>query len=197
VSLAQITRHFGEALVRLVPPYWGKPRIAALLQAYINQVQAIEDAAWQVANLWDIDTADTARLDVLGKIVGQARCWSDDEVYRRVIRARIRAQRSRGLTNDIIEVVRLIVQSGDGEYVRVYHYSPATMAVLPTTEVSDEDVEALAFLLPKARPAGVQMHAFLAPESAGTYDFESTGIDLDNVADPGTVDPGLFDVRIL
>ncbi len=195
-ELQQITRHFGEALVKLVPPFWGKPRVAALLQSYLIQIQDIEDTTWAVLEIRDIDSADAARLAVLGQIVGQPNFGWDLETYRKVVRARIRVSRSRGLTNDIIEVVRLILQPADGEVVRVFHYAPATMAILPTLEVSEEDTTALAFLMPKARAAGVQAHYFLAPEGDGPYDFDSTGIDLDDTTDPESVGPGLFDVRI-
>lgn len=158
MALTPITRHFGEALVKLAPWAWGRPRIAALLQAYINPLQEIETRAWEVLESRDVNTADTARLDVLGKIVGQPRHWSDDEVYRRVIRARTRAQRSRGLTNDIIAVVR--VAGSITTPVVVASFSPATATVTLNEPITAEVLTALQFLLPKARAVGVQMHLY-------------------------------------
>lgn len=197
MAITPITRHFGDGLVKLAPPYWGKPRIAALLRAYLRQVQIIEDTVWDVLDRYTIAGADTARLDVLGRIVGQPRYWSDDEIYRSVIRGKIRANRSRGLTEDIVEVVRCVPPATES-LVRVYHFSPATMLVVPVVEVSAAALEALAFLLPATRAAGVQMHVAFAPAAVtGEYDFDSTGILFDDLTAPGTFGPGFFDARLL
>jgi hypothetical protein len=161
----------------------------------IRRVQELEDAAWEVLEIYHIDNADTARLNVLGKIVGQPRFWSDDEIYRAVIRAKIAANKSRTLTDDLINVIHLAATST--AQIQIEHYSPATMAVLPYEAFEEAEIEALIFLLPKTRALGVQMHVFFSHEDDGPYDYESTGIDLDDTTDPGSVAPGLFDVRIL
>ncbi len=188
--------HFHEALVKLAMPFWGKPRIAALLQAMVNQVQGFEDEVWEVLERYTLDGADDARLAVLGRIVGQHNAGWTTEEYRAVLRGKIRANSSCGRADDIIEVIVLVMQLTT-EVVHVYHYSPATAAVLPASIITSFELEALNFLLPKTRSAGVQVHYFFAPEGLGDYDFESTGIDLDDTTDPGSVDPGLFDVRLL
>jgi hypothetical protein len=162
MALSPITRHFGEGVVKLIPAFWGKPRIAALLQSFLIPVQELEDVMWQVLAAYKINTADTARLDVLGKIVGQPRFWSNDETYRAVIRAKIRTNRSRGLTTDIVEVVSLV--TGTTDPVHVEHYVPATMAVWIETPLEDDIYEALAFFLPKARAAGVSLHFYWTEE---------------------------------
>jgi hypothetical protein len=189
--------HFHAALVKFVSAFWGKPRAASLLLAMINRVQDLEDALWPIFEAYHIDTADDTRLDVLGRIVGQRReaAW-DTETYRSVLRGKIRANLSRGLETDIIEVIQLVMLLTN-EVVQVHHYAPATLAVLPEKEASEAMISALGFLMPKTRSAGVRMHVFHAPEDLGTYDFASTGIDLDDTTDPGSVDPGLFDVRVL
>lgn len=188
-------QHFHAALVKLAGPFWGKPRVAALLRAFIRQVQILEDATWEVMNAYHVDTADSARLEVLGRVVGQSRFDFTDAEYRAVLRAKIAANKSRTRTDDIINVMHLAA-SASGQ-VQVNHYSPATAAVLPFESYSEAAITALVFLLPRTRAAGVQMHVFFSHIANGTYDYESTGIDLDNTITPGSVAPGLFDVRIL
>lgn len=165
MALSRNTRHFHEALLKLVPPLWGKPRAAALLQAFIDRIQAAEDGVWQVLTIRTIDEADTARLDVLGKVVGQPRFDFSDEEYRAVLRAKIRTNRSRGRTDDIIEVVRLASQTE--EPVVVHHFPHATMWTVPGEVLTAAARTALLFLLPKARPAGVRQHLLLLPEDSG------------------------------
>jgi hypothetical protein len=154
--LEQETEHFHRAILKLVGPFWGKPRIAALLAATVARVQELEDATWEVMIRYTIDGADTARLDVLGKIVGQPRFWADDEIYRAVIRAKIRANRSRGLTDDIIQVIQLAAAVTTMTFVD--SYAPATARVVLGEPINVARQVALAFLLPKTRPAGVQLH---------------------------------------
>lgn len=154
--LTQETEHFHQALLKLIGPFWGKPRIAALLRAMLQRVQELEDVAWDVMTRYTVDEADTARLDVIGRVVGQPRFWGDDDTYRWVIRAKIRANRSRGLVDDIIQVIQLATQVTTT--IAVESYAPATMTVVLGETIDTARQIALAFLLPKTRPAGVQMH---------------------------------------
>lgn len=161
VVLVPETEHFHSALLKLVGSFWGKPRIASLLQAMVKRVQELEDAAWDVMNRYDVDNADTARLDVIGRVVGQPRLWGDDETYRWVIRAKIRANRSRGLVGDVIQVIQLATQVST--ITKVESYAPAAMTVELGETINTARQVALAFLLPKTRPAGVQLHLLRPP----------------------------------
>jgi hypothetical protein len=170
VALQRNTKHFFEALVKLVGPLWGRPRIAALLQSYINEVQEIEDAAWEVLEARHVDTATGVHLDTLGAIVGVPRFTSDDGIYRNVIRAKIAANRSTGTTDSLIAVVRL---AGDvSSPVLVVHIGPATAYITITEELAAEGLAALRFLLPKARAAGVQLQLLIS----GSTDPDDTFI---------------------
>jgi hypothetical protein len=173
----RIPDHFKQALVKLAMPFWGKPRIASLLYALIRQVQVLEDTIADVAERYTIDGADDARLAILGKIVGQSRlgAWST-ETYRAVIRGRIRAARSHGRTDDLIEVLRLVTETTDP--IAVEHVVPATAIITMPAPVDDEHMIAVEFLLPKTRAAGVKLH-FIRPVS-------DTPLDWADVTDPGS-----------
>ena len=57
-----------------------------------------------------VDNAVGAQLDVLGALVGRKRNGiTDDEIYRRYIRAQISANKSDGVRADLLTVARLIV----------------------------------------------------------------------------------------
>jgi ABC-type transporter Mla MlaB component len=185
VALQRNNKHFHEALVRLVGPFWGRPRIAALLQSYIDQVQIVESVAWDVIDARHVDTATGVHLDTLGAIVGQPRFTSDDATYRNVIRAKIAANRSKGTTDSLINVVRL---AGDvSSPVQVTHVGPAVVRITLTETVDAAGLAALAFILPKARAAGVRLallaavdeDAFILDDSASA--ITGAGI-LDNSA---------------
>ena len=167
VTLERIERHFGEAIVKLVPSFWGKPVIAAILRSYINRVQEFEDDCFAVMNAFDIRTCDATRLAILGKVVGQPNLGWDTETYRAVVRAKIATNRSHGRENDLVNVLRLILGSPAGLTVDVRHSAPATVRVQPSEHVDATHMPAVAYLLPKARAAGVKMHFFNPPAGTG------------------------------
>jgi hypothetical protein len=187
MALQRNDKHFYEALVRLVGPFWGRPRIAALLQSYIDPIQALENAAWEVIDARHVDTATGVHLDTLGAIVGQPRFTSDDDTYRNVIRAKIAANRSKGTTDSLIAVVRL---AGDvSSPVQVTHVGPAVVRITLTETVDAAGLSALAFILPKARAAGVRLGLLAAvDEDAFILDNSASAITgagiLDNSASP-------------
>lgn len=157
-ELEPIDDHFHQALVKFVAPFWGKPRMAALLQSFINRVQELEDAAWEVLNAFNVNTCDATRLAVLGRIVGQPNFGWSTETYRCVVRAKIRANRSLSLEDDLVDVLRLALDSE--ERVRVSSLAPATVYVLSEDSVDAEQIEALQYIMPHARAGGVKMHLF-------------------------------------
>lgn len=177
MTLERISRHFGEAIVKLIPPLWGRPVIAAILRSYINQVQELEDAAFEVMGAFDVNTCDATRLAVLGRVVGQPNQGWDTETYRAVVRAKIATNRSHGREDDIVQVVRLVLgPDGDGMGVTVTSFAPAAMRVEPTGgTVPTSARTALRTLLPHARAAGVQQHLVARHADPGLVWGSTTG----------------------
>lgn len=83
--------------------------IRKLLKCWLSPAQYLEGVLQQLYSERSIDTAIGAQLDVLGRLVGQARDGLNDDTYRRYIRARISVNRSKGRIQDIIRVADLVV----------------------------------------------------------------------------------------
>lgn len=182
MALEHIEHHFHEALVKLVPPFWGKPVIAALLRSYINRVQEFEDDCIEVMNAFNVNTCDATRLAVLGRVVGQPNMGWGTETYRAVVRAKIAANRSHGREDDIVNVIRLAT-GGDAGAIQCTHLVPATVLVDVAGTITDDHFEALLFLLPKTRSAGVSMLLTVALEGGFTIDSSVAPL-----AGAGTID---------
>lgn len=90
-----------------------------------NEVQDVNDAFNSITV--DIPTATGATLDLLGKIVGEPRQGRTNDVYRVWISAKIRANRSSGTIEDIIDVFRIL--TGGVGIVNVVEYPPARIVV--------------------------------------------------------------------
>jgi hypothetical protein len=103
---------------RTYSQYRNKPKTTA----WLNIVPTIADKFYQVYNdiaeSWDIDTASSYELDVIGRIVGIDRSFEaltvasgfdNDEVYRMLIRAKIARNTTDCTSDGIIKAVRFIV----------------------------------------------------------------------------------------
>lgn len=108
MTLAARTSVTFDGIRKLIPALWGKPRIAAILMSWLNEVQALETAIFATIDARILDNATGAQLRMLGKIVGQANYGWDDVSYRAAIRARVRANLSQGRAIDLWMVANLL-----------------------------------------------------------------------------------------
>lgn len=131
--------------------------ITKLLRAWLAGVQDIENALQQLLTMRFIDTAVGVQLDVLGNIVGQGRDGLVDATYRRYIRARISANRSKGTIADAIRVADLVVYD-DASYLNVRNYGRASYALIVEDIIIDnyDVIQALIMFLRAASSAGVR-----------------------------------------
>ena len=111
----RITDHVDAALARLISQFRSpKPVLHGMIRSYVDQLQGLEDVLWDVLNHRLLDPApgesvgaEGVQLDILGKIVGQPRLGLSDAAYRTAIKLRIRVNRSRGSSEDLIQILRL------------------------------------------------------------------------------------------
>lgn len=95
----RIADHQARALA-LLPEQNQKPETEKLLESWMPEFQAIEDALWQVLDA-GLGTATGARLEQFSLLLGEARGGLLDEALYKVARARIVANRSRGRDADL------------------------------------------------------------------------------------------------
>lgn len=110
MSLEQITDHAVAALARLPYQMQGRPNMVFLIETLCGPIQDLEDAAYGVLLGFLIDTAVGTQLDTLGDIVAQPRDGvTDDDLYRRYVRAKVAVLNSKGTYPDIIAVIELVL----------------------------------------------------------------------------------------
>ncbi len=91
---------------------WVDSNFTKLLRAIYGPIQELEDAFQQLLQERFINNATGHTLTLIGGIVGQERNGiSDDEVFRRYVRARIATNKSSGIGPDMLNVARLILGS--------------------------------------------------------------------------------------
>ena len=174
--IEQFTDHEGR-VVRFIEQFRNRPDLEALARSYLRQIQAIEDAAFEVILERDLDAAVGVQLTTIGNIVGQARTSADDGRFRTAIRARIAINLSHSTAEDVMRVLNLILQEFAEAY-RVRDEPPAQFRITIDDPLQSADADLVHQLLDLADPAGVrlvlQWNANLAASDKFTVRDEAT-----------------------
>jgi len=142
--IEQRTNHEALAVSRYIEQFKGKPKLEALIRSYAEQIQDLEDAAFEVILERLLDNAVGVQLQTIAKIVGAPVTTSNDAELRIIIRTQIAINLSDGTAEDLINVLRLILlTSGEAFHireepphqVRLVIDDPLSTIVNPTTAV--------------------------------------------------------------
>lgn len=131
-TLHEVTSACDGGLALLIAQYEESPRLRALICSYLDRAQETDHGLVQVYELGlDVDAAEGEALDLLGRIVREARDGRADYEYRRGVRTRIRINRSQGRREDLIAIVRLFeeMSSDPAAKVRIQELQPARAEV--------------------------------------------------------------------
>lgn len=131
--------------------------IVKLLTALIGPIQDVENALQQLLTERTIDTAVGVQLDVLGRVVGQARGGLPDDDYRRYLRARIATNRSNGVTEDLITIMSLVVNDSTATYDVERSGTATVVARIAGIAVTDALGSIVYTFLKSATSAGVRV----------------------------------------
>ena len=174
MSLTQITDHVARALDSLHERHKDKPNIAALVTIVMSQVQEVEDAGYQLFTERLISTAVGEQLNVLGRIVGELRDGKSDADFRRFVRARIAANKSKGRWADMNAVARLVLDD-------------ATLGIIN----SESNYQTILMEITGALPIGdaTILSGFLADTKSDTHRLllKTSEYDTDNTYTLGSV----------
>jgi hypothetical protein len=169
VPLAESLDHVARGLSKLLEQFKGKPRIEKWLTIYLEQVQEVEHALWQLLVDRVLDVAVGAQLDGWGSIVGQPRGSMDDTDYRIFIKARILVNLSNGKPEELIAILRLILEtSGVVDFTEQY---PAGIRIIINMALPF-DASVPFELMREAKPGGVRLSlewTELDPEDSFTF----------------------------
>ncbi|NIR31660.1 MAG: DUF2612 domain-containing protein [Gammaproteobacteria bacterium] len=154
MTLTKTTDHEDEGLALLIAQFRDKANIEILVRALLAQVQDVEDALWDLRVNRAIDTGEGVQLEVIGRIVGQARAGTSDEEYRVWLKARIKVNRSKGKPEQLIEILDFVV--GDVATIRAEEYYPAAFILRIEGGISPLTGSALGQLISEAAALGVR-----------------------------------------
>lgn len=168
MALEQVSDHVPRGVIKLAPPLWGKPRIAAWLVSLLAEVQALEDATWSYLDGLDVDTCGRWVLNGLASIVGEPTRPDDTEQLRIRVKGRILVNRSDGTPSALAALIAALTA---GE-VHVLEHSEETRVLQYTDPPADPD--AAAELLDNACDGGGQS-CWLTGCGAGSFALPAYG----------------------
>lgn len=169
MPIQPVLDHEDEGVALLISQF-RKPNVEILLRALLSQVQGLENAA---VTLLDraIDNLSGYRLDVAGRIVGRERLGMTDDVYRVWIKGKIAANRSSGLTEQILALVVLVFGDVDTTLIEDF---PAGFTLYIEDAIDGAQGAEFARLLQIAKAAGVAAQLWWVGESAA-FQFSDDG----------------------
>lgn len=178
MTITQKTTITIEFLAKLLEQFKSKPNISAILTAFLDQAQDLENASFEVLEETVLATAAGVQLDGIGTIVDEERQGRNDADYRIGLQARILLNISSGATEELIAIVDAL--TGGSAVIEVEEVSeyPAGFIITVQTPISN-GVTVGAFVL-LAKPAGVAAHFIYFAAPLGTeFRFDTAGQGLD------------------
>jgi hypothetical protein len=147
-----IPNHAEQALALLLQQFKGKPKIEALITAFMTQVQELEEVFFDLLLMRTLELATGVQLDVLGRLLGQTRGALDDDGYRIWLRGRILLNKSSGTTEDVINFLTAVLP---GQGVDIAESFPASFTATLTEEITTVEATEAVTLLHLVKPVGV------------------------------------------
>jgi hypothetical protein len=164
---SEITTHVTDGLALLPRGYLTRPRVQAILSAFLAQAQDLENAFWAVLSA-TLDTATGDALDQYGRLLKFPRATDDDDTYRAVLRAVVLARRSSGTPEDLIAIMKAAL--GNDHFI--YTEGNASVLIEPT-DVATFDPKQLWDVLQIGKEGGVQLQlsAVQYADDTGMFTF--------------------------
>jgi len=139
----------------LLSQFHDSPVLNAVQNAFLEQIAELESVFEELRNL--IDQAEGAQLDMLGRIVGQKRFAMSDANYKLWIEARILLNKSRGIEDDLRELLRILIK----QEIEIREHSDIAFTVF-IYQVTTQDPQQLFEIIKHAKPLGVQVRLQIA-----------------------------------
>lgn len=190
-ELTEIVDHQAQAIARLTTIFKDKPKIAALLSAFVSPTQDIEAILYDLFGQRSIDTAVGYQLDILGEIVGVKRKGRSDSDYRLAIIGKIAINTSEGTSEDLIAIFNFLTGSVKSWITFVY---PAEVGIYADKNLGGLNVEEIYNICQSIIAGGVKLFGIGSYNSDGSGDptFAFDGDAYGNVAGFGDVnDPSI------
>lgn len=123
------TDYVAEGAQLLRQAHRGKPKTVALMSAFMDVCQGVEDAMQTLVSPYDLEGAAGDKLDRIGSLLGAERDGLDDGTFRLLIRGRIAARHADGTLRNLLAVAKALYQAKE-----VYAHAPTSEGAGPACD---------------------------------------------------------------
>lgn len=146
----QITDYYDFLLSYMMEQYKNSPLFDGVLDTTALQSNDLEQALWEIRDLFYLSSAEGVQLDIIGKIFGLNRNGSESDTdFRQRIKLTAAARFS-GTPDEIIQTVQIFFGATTVSFIPLY---PAGFALFTDVSLTKQELEALS-------PAGVGVGEF-------------------------------------
>lgn len=169
--ITEILDHVDQAKARLIQQYKNKPRIGAIIEAFIEEIQEIESMFKDLNLNRSLETATGNTLDRLGDIVGVARSpGQSDSEYRISIKAKISQNISQGEPERLISTFQLLKGAA---LVLLQENYPAAIHIGTPVPIADQDeANMLMEIMERTAAAGVRIEGLISFDPGEPFAFD-------------------------
>jgi hypothetical protein len=151
-----ITDHVERAQDNLIPRWREGVNARALVEAFVEEIQELENVTLEVMLDRALDVAEGAQLDQYGELLDEQRAGRNDTDYRRLLRIKIIANREAGVPDTVTFIASVLFDS-ETVGVRYIHNQPASyqLQVTPDTPLTAQEIADGIRFVEFVTPAGV------------------------------------------
>lgn len=129
-----------DGLNQMISFWSDKPIAQGIIKTKLQEIQKLEDLAFQLLTERSVTTAVGEQLNVIGYLVGEERQGRQDEPFREAILLRISLNRSDGTPPVILDILNSITES---PIPNIYEHFPASFHAYVDRNVSHNLVRVL------------------------------------------------------
>lgn len=178
----KVDTHVQDGTDLLIDAFRRRAKFVAYQQTFLTQIQELEDAVFDVIAKQSVievvdgfGTAEGVFLDMIGRIVGEERQDKTDADYLPFIRAKVRANRSDGKINELIEILALILPDLELSSFDLTYSSLSTMRVFVNSDLTSNELDAVRRFMLLAVEATVDLRIqYNTDPPENTFSFSST-----------------------
>lgn len=166
-----------EAKSLMLHQFENSPNLNALVGALVKPLQSLADEIERLGDGRYISAAQDNRLDILGRLVGQARLGMSDEDFKAWIKVRILLNRSSGTMENVFEI--LAVLFGPKPPIWINEYKPNDVVAIFFIPVK---MTAVFGIIRAALPLANHCH-FMRADFAPTFRFDTSSFSESHFAE--------------
>lgn len=168
MTIQKITTHSPLALERLLYQFKEAPKTIALLEMQTDQVQNLEDAAFEFLTKIPLQTATGIILDRWGVVLGEDRLGDNDTDYRARLFFAISKNLCNGTPEEMILFFNFLMLT---THVQIYEYFPGVIVFAAINASNFADPVLIKSQLQQLACAGVRVGWIVIGESPNPFAF--------------------------